>query len=571
MSTASSTAEVPPGYRVEEPSGAWVTLPWPDDLGLLPPSLGPALIRWAEVNLVHHLTGQPWRYTISQRRFLHWWYAVDPDGRWLYRSGVRRGAKGTGKDPQGAAWCLTELCGPVVFDGWDDKGRPKGRPHRLPLVQIAANSEAQASDVLRVANAMISNSLRDRLGLDPGQTRTVMAGGGRLELLTASMKSAEGDPATAIMLNESHHMTASNGGWDVAEVARRNVAKSPGGLARLVEFTNAHEEGAGSVAEQSYLAWQAQAAGRAARADILYDSREAPAGTDLYDPGSRRAGLEAAYSDAPWVSIDRIEGEVLDPRVTTGESLRYYFNVLAANEDAWVEPRMFDSLARPEVVVAGGEPVSMFLDCSKSSDSTALMACRLSDGHVMTLGVWQRPRGPCGDGWLAPRDRVDAEVRRAFDRWSVAWFGVDPSPATDDDSESLYWATLIDEWHRDFRRRVTLWATPGRSGSAVLFDMRAFTPGARERLRQFAEESQRTAQDIDAGEGLTHDGDSVLRLHAHNARRYPTAYGLSLGKANRASSRLVDAAVAMVGARLGRRLVLNDPKYRARGREAYFF
>ena len=40
----------------------------------------------------------------------------------------------------------------------------------------------------------------------------------------------------------------------------------------------------------------------------------------------------------------------------------------------------------------------LFFDGSKSDDSTALVGCRLSDGHVVTLGIWAKPQGaPQGD------------------------------------------------------------------------------------------------------------------------------------------------------------------------------
>ncbi|MGI5485175.1 hypothetical protein [Microtetraspora malaysiensis] len=574
----SSTAELLPGYYIEPATGAWCTLPWPGDpnlpynhpdrLRLLPPSLGPGLVRWARENLVHHLTGKPWTFTPGQARFFHLWYAVDIEtGRFLYRSAVKRGAKGVGKDPMFGAWSLLELMGPVRIADIDGQ-RVIGEPHRLALVQIAANSEAQAADVLRVANAMIPAETRAEYGVDPGILRTQLDSGSRLELLTSSEMSSEGDPATAIGLNESHHMKASNGGHRVSDVARRNVGKSPRELqARLIEFTNGHEEGENSTAELSYKAWQAQVSGKAVRRDILYDSIEAPAGVNIYDERERRRGLAAAYSDAPWADLDRLEDEVLDPRTGVGQALRFYFNVIAANEEAWVEPRKFAAMAHPDVVVAEREQIAMFLDCSKSEDSTALVACRISDGHVITLGVWQRPRGDRGKGWLAPREEVDAEVRSAFDRYQVCWYGVDPSPAKDDDTEALYWRPLIDQWHRDFRRKLLLWATPGaQTGHSVLFDMRTSQPGGKERNRLFVEQAELTQAEIDEDQAFTHDGDSALVAHVNNARRKPTLWGVALGKANPHSSAKVDAAVTMVGARLGRRLVLNSGKLRKKSR-----
>ncbi|MDG4768937.1 hypothetical protein [Solwaraspora sp. WMMD792] len=568
--------ELPPGYYLDRwrGTGAWCTLPWPEDLADLPPSLGPQIIGWAEwrtydrtgvPGLVDHQTGRRWVYTPGQRRYMHVWYAYDPrTGRWLYRRAVKRGAKGTGKDPFGASLCDAELIGPTRLVNRD--GRWVGVRHRMPLVQIASNSEAQSKDVLRVANAMLCQETRDFFGIDCGETRTILKeSGGRLEILTASEKTAEGDPATFVLLNESHHMTESSGGHKVAAVARRNVGKSPKDLqARLCEMTNAHQQGGDSEAERSYEAWQKQVSGQAKRRDILYDSIEAPPTTDLYDDASRMAGLRAAYMDAPWADLERLSDEMLDPSTSEADSIRYYLSGLATAEDAWIDPRRFDELARPGLVVADREQLALFLDCSKSTDATGLVGARISDGHVITLGVWQRPHGDRGKGWLAPRHEVDAAVRAAFDRYRVVWCGIDPSPARDDEDESLYWMEMIDGLHRDFRRKLPVWATPGTRGHSVLFDMRIKTPGAVERNRLFTQSAMQCAADIDEHGTLTHDGKAALRMHVHAARRRPNPWGVSLGKITRDSTKLVDLAVCMVGARMGRRLALNSGKVRVR-------
>ena len=561
----------PPGYQVDPETGAWVTLPWPGDpslpmtdprrLALLPPSLGPQIIAWAEYWLVHHLTGRPWRFTLGQKRFLHLLYAIDPDtGRWLYRSAVKRGAKGTGKDPLAAAIALAELCGPVHFVGLDDEGRPVGQPRRAAKVSVAANSLSQAGDLLEVASQMISRHLGARLGIDAGQTRILIpATGSRIHLLTASERSTEGKPSTAVILNESHHMTQASGGHKIAEVSRRNVAKSPMEVgARVIELTNAHEQGQDSVAERSYTSWQEQVA--RGKTDILYDSVESDPGLDIVHEEQLRRGIAQAYSDAPWVDVDRIVAEAQDMRTSPAETRRFYLNGLAAAEEAWVDPAAFDAAARPDEIVAEGEKIAMFLDCSKSSDATTLSGCRLSDGHVISLGGWRRPHGARGDDWLAPREVVDAVVREAFEFYNIQWFGVDPSPATDEETEYLYWMPLIDKWHQDFQRRLPVWATPGAGGHSVRFDMRMSTPGAVARNRAFTEAAMQTVVDIEEEHTLTHDGDAMLRAHVHNARRRPNQWGVSLGKENRSSSHLVDYAVTMVGARMGRTLALRSPK-----------
>ena len=565
-----------PGYWVDPATGAWLTIPWPGDsalpwnhedrLALLPPTLGPQVISWAQEYLVHPISGGPWRYTVGQKRFLYLWYAIDPaTGRLLYRSAVKRGAKGTGKDPLAASLAWIEACGPCQLDGFDAYGQPVGVERGRSKVQIAANSLPQASEVLQVANDMISDDLMEAYALDPGLTRTLTCNG-RIELLTASEKSIEGSPATAVILNESHHMTEASGGHRVAAVARRNVAKSPAYVyARIVELTNAHMTGQDSVAERSWEAWQNQQRPGAKRKDILYDSIEAPPRTDIHDEASRMAGLAAAYSDAPWSDLERLSDEMLDTRTSVADTIRFYLNNLAAAEDAWVDPHRFDAMASPRPVEAE-DKIAMFLDCSKAEDATGLVGCRLSDGYVFVMGVWQRPHGHRGKDWLAPREEVDAVVRAAFQDYRPVWFGVDPSPAKDDTTEALYWGQCIEGWHRDFRKRLPVWATPGAEGNAVLYDMRMSARGGVKRNQAFTDMAMRTALDIDSdeeGAAFPHDGHPALRVHVHNAKRRPNQWGHSLGKVNRDSDKLVDLAVCMVGARLGAKLALDSGKVSA--------
>ena len=555
--------ELLPGYFVEPSTGAWLTLPrFP--VGEIP-TIGYDVITWVEDQLHNHVSGAPWRYTASQVNFLLWWYALADSGpvaHWLKRSGVRRGAKGTGKDPLMATMAIAEMCGPTM-PVWNGR-RWVGEPHPFALVQIGANSESQAKDVLMVANAMVDAEMAAWFGFDKGILRTQIPSGSRIELLTNSERSTEGDPATAVFLNETHHMTVSNAGDRLAAVGRRNAAKSPGGMARVCEFTNSHMPGEDSVAEQSFDAWQLQVAGRTRREDILYDSREAPPHLSLHDEDQLMAGLRASYHDAPWIDLERIAAEAQDPRVPIADAIRFYFSSLPTAATAWVDPRKFDALARPEITVDAGESIALFLDCSKSHDATALTGARMSDGHAMALGLWQRPHGDRGRDWLVPREEVDTMVRALFARYDVWWFGVDPSPAVDDDSETSYWGPLVDAWHRDFRDNVLVWATPGLKGSAVSWDLRQSVPGGREHLRDFTIVAGQVAAAIDEEQAFTWDGDPALRLHVHNARRRPNEFGISLGKKSRDSAHLVDYAVAMVGAQAGRRIVLNSGKSRRR-------
>jgi phage terminase large subunit-like protein len=548
--------EPPEGYYRDETCGAWRSLPWPSTLDDLPPTLGFDVIVWGEQWLVHHLTGQPWRYTPKQKRFLVMFYALSPAQRWVYRRAVMRRSKGNGKSPFAAAMLLTEMMGPVLFDHFDERGNPIGRNHRVALVQIAANSEGQAQDVLLVANAMVSKRLKLQMGFEAGKIGSTTKSGSRMQILTTSVKSAEGDPATFIALEEPHHMTESSGGKKMADVVRRNVAKSPDGQARICEYTNAHEEGGASVAEDTYEAWQAQVAGRTLRQDILYDSCEAPAYLSLHTVEDVTHGLKAAYDDAPWVDLERIAAEIDDTSTSEADSIRFYFNATAANESAWVDPRAVDACTSSDMLLPG-DRVALALDCSKSIDATALVACRIEDGFIQTIAMWQRPHGDRGKGWLVPRNEVKAAVHNVRTLYSVAAFFVDPSPARDDEDESPYWGECLEQWHADFADSLLIKASPR---AAVVFDMRMSVPGGADRNRQFTEEAMLTVQAIDEDQSFRHDGAPDLKLHMKHARRRPNPWGYSLGKATRDSKDKVDLAVAMVIARLARRLVLLSGK-----------
>jgi hypothetical protein len=196
---------------------------------------------------------------------------------------------------------------------------------------------------------------------------------------------------------------------------------------------------------------------------------------------------------------------------------------------------------------------------------TGLVGCRLSDGFTFKINAWVPPRGAAGKSWLVPREEVDGAVRHAFDFYKVEWFGVDPSPAKDDETELNYWLPLCDAWHRDFGKKLKVWATGGaKVGHSVLFDMRIKTLGGAARNQQFVQAAMQTQADIDEHGTFIWDGDPLMLLHFQQAKGRPTPWGRTLGKVTRDSAKHVDLAVCAVGSRMGRRIVLNSGKVRTR-------
>jgi hypothetical protein len=489
--------------------------------------------------------GGEWRFTDEQVRFVLNWYAISPEGRWRYTRGVLRRSKGWGKTPLVAALALAELCGPVRFEAiakggeqrhWREMpyepGEVIGRPVSAAWVQLAGTSLDQTKNTMSMVLAMCAESpIVDAYGLDVGLTRIYTGrGGGRLEPITASAPTAEGARPTAIYQDETQHYTDSNRGTELDRVNRRNVGKTGG---RVLETTNAHAAGEDSVAERSYKAHLAIVEGRTRTTTLLYDSREAPPDVDMGDEDSLMAALAAAYGDSEWVDLTRIRDEVWDPATPPSDSRRFYLNQIAAAVDAWFAEPEWASCADPSKVVNASDTVVLGFDGSRQrtkgvTDATALIGCRVPDGHLFEVGVWEQPMGVAGTGWAIPQADVEAAVDYAFDRWDVVGMFCDPT----------LWDGVVADWERRYGRRLRVkvsaqrpmcWSTV-QAGSAS------------SRMGRAIEQFHSAVIDHQ----LTHDGSYRLTSHVLNARRRPTRTSMTIGKPHEDSARKIDAAVAAI-------------------------
>lgn len=518
-----------------------------DPVLTLPPapekSLGPLVFQWCQEYVRQPDgpdAGERWQFTPEQIRFLHYLYAVDERGRFLWSRSVLRRAKGWGKSPLMAALALAELCGPVRFDGFDARGAPVGIPASLPWVQIAGVSEKQTNNTMSMVLAMIAESpIVDDYGLDPGLTRVFTAEGGRLEPITASASTAEGARPTFCVLDETHHWVQANGGHKLAEVIRRNLGKSRDGAARSVETTNAHEMGIESVAERSYEAWQAQLTGKTARSTILYDSREAPPDVNLADEAELMASLAATYGDSVWVDLERVRDEVYDPGTPPAEARRFYLNQMSVADDAWLMPVEWDARAVPGVSVPDGETITLGFDGSKSDDHSALIGCVVDTDHLFEIQVWE-PDATTGE---VDRQAIDGTVRNAFERYDVVGFFSDLHP----------WESYVDRWAEELGATLCV-KSSGKH--AIAFDMRS-------RTAEFTAGCEALHDAIIEGD-VTHCGSVMFRRHAHNARRAPNRWGVSIRKEHRESARKIDAVPAAILARIARQTYMALPDNRKR-------
>lgn len=530
-----------------EPSLALDTLPQ----GQPDLSCGWAALDWAGEWLVQPngpLAGNRWRPTWRQGNFLLWFYAVDEDGRWLFNHAERRLAKGSGKSPFAAVVALIEFAGPCRVADIDSSlpvdERVKAKPVPLPLVEIAATAESQTANTMRMVRAMAKKGSPVVLahGIDPGKTIMYRPEtGGELRIITSSATTAEGSETTFAVGDEREHWTPSNGGTALAEVMDRNLAKSG---SRMLATANAWEPGIYSVAEDAWDAWVAQQEGRTkGKGRILYDAVIADPNTDLADEVSLTAALKTVYADCDWVTktggIQTLRDRIWDPRTKPDVARRFYLNQPVASFDSWVTPQQWAAIAAPAIVVEPGDEVVAFFDGSKSDDATALMACRVSDGHVFTIGVWE----PTGEGDVVDAIAVDAAVAYLFETYQVSAFFADVREW--ESFTKVSWPTMYGD-------QLDVWAQPAtaKDPQPIAWDMRSKT-------REFTHAAELCEAEIESA-GFTHDGDSRVARHIGNAKRRPNRHGVSIGKEARASSRKIDAAVCVIGALMVRRVLLAE-------------
>lgn len=151
------------------------------------------------------------------------------------------------------------------------------------------------------------------------------------------------------------------------------------------------------------------------------------------------------------------------------------------------------------------------------------MGCRVSDGHLFEIQVWEQPSGPQGRDWSPNAIEVDAVVRQSFTRWNVVGFYADPSG----------WTEWTAKWEAAFGRRLRVKASQR--------EPIALWPRGKNTLAVDAIENLRQA--IYSGE-CSHNGSSALTRHVLNARRRPTRNGYLIYKAYPESPDKIDAAYA---------------------------
>jgi hypothetical protein len=551
-------------------------MPWkPSEPGERP-TLGGLVLDWIE----HYLSvvdgpavGDPLVFTDEQVQFILRYYEVDPhfsgaavagrtinNGRIVRRAVLSR-PKGWGKSPFVGAIGIVEAVGPVVMDGWDADGQPVGRPWWTtgikPKVQFVANSEDQVGntwdsvlDMVRSADTL----LEDIPGIEPLES-FINVPYGRIEPATSAGLSREGFRPVFCGLDQTEGYTESNGGWKLARTIRRNLAKVNGSS---IETPNAFLPGEESVAEHSWKVYLASQEGRTPVQGMFYDHREAPPETDIEDDESLRSGLRIAYGDSAadnggWVNLDRIMQDFYDTDEPQ-DARRYYLNQITHAADQWVSQvewgrikatyleagQEYDEAKPFEILpLRPGDAITIGFDGSTGretgkADATALIGCRIHDGHLFTLGVWEAKLKE--QDWSPPADEIDEAVRKAFREYRVMAMYADPSG----------WAEQVVKWEKDHGRKLRvkcslanpMMAWPRGKGTNVIEHV--------ERLRHAIVVSGQPNHEGLYVPECTHDGSLELTRHVLNARMRAHTRGYLIHKAFPQSPNKINAAYAAV-------------------------
>lgn len=576
--------------------------PW-EDRFIYPEDEGYATLGWQIIEWVHVYlnsldgTGR-FRLTPEQQRIILHWYSFNPETeKPRYREMCLVRSKGSGKDPLAAVLCAVEFVGPCRLGGWSASGEPIAVAHWNPLVQLSAVSKDQNKNTASLFPVLMDKEFQDlfqvQLGVELSYANQRKCS---LEIVTSNYRTQEGARPSFVIENETHHWTQTMSGPELHSVLGRNLNKRghSDSWARRVMITNAYKPSEESVARTIREGWEDAQAGRAVDTEtLLYDSIEVRSDVPLLPPKEFWADQDAKYpavedrvqwlarllrevrGDAFWLDPEQTAREILSPQNqdTWSDSRRFYFNQITAAEESWVDrsdvrasivekvaERRKEANAELDHYEVGwaevgpSEPVVLFFDGSKSDDATGIIGCRVSDGYCFTVGVWQRPTNLIAEekeSWRVDRGKVDAQVKKAMARFKVVAFWGDPSHAKDEENYTPYWDSLLDEWHRRYSEELRVWAVKRDvGGHSIMWDMTSPV-----RTTQFVEAAQKTVEDFESLDVAT-DGHPALVAHLTNAQeREDEKNGITLGKESRYSSRKIDLAVCLVGARMLARIV----------------
>jgi phage terminase large subunit-like protein len=445
-------------------------------------------------------------------RFIVDAYEVDRRGRRRVTRAFLSRPKGRAKSELAGMLVCAEALGPVRCDGLDANGQPVGRPVTYPFIRCLATEESQAGNTYDNVHYMLSEGpvVDAYPGLDVNLAKVNIPGGGEIVPSTASSASKDGGKESFGVFDETH-LYVSPELHSMHKTVSRNLLKRKIAEPWALETSTMYAPGEGSIAEQMHGDFMKVLEGLLEHPGLLFDHREAPQ-VSIKNKAELKKALRYVYGPAAeWMDLDRMVIEL--QTMQEHEARRYFLNQPTATADQAVDKDAWDAI-EVENDIKPGDQIAIGFDGSLRYDATALVGCRLSDGLIFPIRVWENPH--TSDDWEVDVLEVDAAMAKAFDEYRVEWVYADPA----------YWQDIVGRWAVEH-------------GDKTVFEFWTHrdTPMANavERFRTGIQTRQ-----------IFHVGDKTLTRHVMNARTREVRAGAVLRKESKKSKNHIDACMAAV-------------------------
>jgi phage terminase large subunit-like protein len=141
---------------------------------------------------------------------------------------------------------------------------------------------------------------------------------------------------------------------------------------------------------------------------------------------------------ASWQTLELLRERHNSPSMLSWQWARFAAGVWASAETWWLRPKEWHD-AQLDERLEKGDRIALGFDGSRGGlygrDATALIACRLSDGLLQPLGIWEAPPGVAE--WEPDEEQVGAALAEAVERYTVVRGYFDPAAGLADADQHL--------------------------------------------------------------------------------------------------------------------------------------
>lgn len=538
-------------------------------------SLGWLAVEWMEYFLLHgdgDVLGDPVVHGDESTGLIVDSYALrSPNfasgvnvGKRLYDSVFYSRPKGADKSGIAGRFGLFEGLGPCRFAGiaeggevyrdpWGlgfeyryTKGEPMGRPVRAPFIRTMATEEDQTGQVYDVIHYNLTQGpLAEAMNRkdDAGISRILLPERGEITPSTASAASKDGGKETWVAFDETHLYNNPELQRMYRTVTRNLRKRKKIAGTWYLETTTMFAENEDSIAKATLQLAHAIHEGRArVKSGLLLDHRWGEC-DDLTDEKKLLAALEDAFGEAwTWQDPEGLLSEFWDPRALEADSRRYFLNAPSDQDNAYIRKDEWQAVRSPDGgkpwrdVIGKNEAIVLGFDGSRRrtkgvTDATALVGCRVSDGLLFEIKVWEQPSDwPKDKPWPIDYEAVDREIKALFAKYHVVGFYADPAK----------WESYVATWEKTYGKRLKQKQSAKNPIAFWMTGERAF------KVQKVLETFEDAVLEQQLSHLGTHAATDALSRHVLNAVRRASRRGWGIHKVTPNSANKIDAAIAAV-------------------------